>query len=308
MMPSFTGVESFYLIAMGIAVGMFGTLIGAGGGFILMPVLLLMYPKISPNVLTSISLAVVFFNALSGSESYAMMRRIDYKSGLMFAAATVPGAILGALNTGAVSREIFDCIFSIMLIAGAVFLMINPQKREKPYPRIVKDICFPQFQLGWRDLLMECHLVEASGEEHRYTFNPLIGIAISFAVGYLSSFLGIGGGIIHVPALLYLLNFPVHIATATSHFILAIMALTGTLVHIYNGTLTCGVQDQTLSLAIGVLLGAPIGAQLSSRIHGSWIVRSLAAGLGVVGIRIFGCFCMAVERIIRIRIKLNFCP
>ena len=74
----------------------------------------------------------------------------------------------------------------------------------------------------------------ADGERLYYNFNPLVGIGISLAVGYLSSFLGIGGGIIHVPALVYLLDFPVHIATATSHFVLAIMALTGTLVHIYD--------------------------------------------------------------------------
>ena len=64
--------------------------IGAGGGFVLMPVLLLVYPEMKPEHVTAISLAVVFFNALSGSESYVLMRRIDYKSGLMFASAAYP--------------------------------------------------------------------------------------------------------------------------------------------------------------------------------------------------------------------------
>jgi uncharacterized membrane protein YfcA len=125
----------------------------------------------------------------------------------------------------------------------------------------------------------------ADGERHYYNFNPLVGIGISLAVGYLSSFLGIGGGIIHVPALVFFLDFPVHIATATSHFVLAIMALTGTLVHIWTGALHEGVRH-TLCLAIGVLVGAPVGAQLSSRLHGPWIIRSLALALGLVGIRI----------------------
>ena len=53
----------------------------AGGGFVLMPVLLLLYPKVAPEHLTAISLAVVFFNAASGSESYAFMKRIDYNPG-----------------------------------------------------------------------------------------------------------------------------------------------------------------------------------------------------------------------------------
>src|SRR5271157_778881 len=100
-MEPFTPDEYFWLIGLGLAVGLYGTLIGAGGGFILMPLLLLLHPNASPEQLTAISLAVVFFNALAGSESYAIMRRIDYKSGLMFAAATIPGAIIGALNTSA---------------------------------------------------------------------------------------------------------------------------------------------------------------------------------------------------------------
>jgi uncharacterized membrane protein YfcA len=123
------------------------------------------------------------------------------------------------------------------------------------------------------------------GETYDYTFNPLVGLGISFVVGYASSFLGIGGGIIHVPALVYLLDFPVHVATATSHFILAIMALTGTLVHIWTGDLTQGV-NQTLSLSMGVMLGAPLGAHLSGRLQGTWIIRSLAVALGIAGVRI----------------------
>ena len=132
-------------------------------------------------------------------------------------------------------------------------------------------------------------MVAADGETYDYNFNPLVGITISFGVGYVSSFLGIGGGIIHVPALIYFLDFPVHIATATSHFILAIMALTGTVVHIFTGNFHEGARH-TLALSIGVLLGAPVGAYLSSRIHGSLIVRSLALALGLVGLRIFWMF------------------
>ena len=272
-MGPFSPAEYFWLMGMGLAVGLYGTLIGAGGGFILMPLLLMLNPKASPEQLTAISLAVVFFNALAGSESYAMMRRIDYKSGLMFAAATIPGAIIGALNTSAVPRRLFDGILGVILLAAAVFLFLRPAvkphetKTHLHHPNISR------------------HLVSAVGDTFDYNFNPLVGIGISFAVGYASSFLGIGGGIIHVPALIYFLDFPVHIATATSHFILAVMALTGTLVHIWTGSFHEGVRH-TLSLSIGVLLGAPIGAYLSSRTQGYWITRSLSLALGLVGIRI----------------------
>jgi uncharacterized membrane protein YfcA len=262
------------LVAMGIGVGTYGTLIGAGGGFVLMPMLLLMYPNQNAELLTSISLAVVFFNALSGSEAYALMKRVDYRSGLIFAAATIPGAILGALNTAYIPRRVFDFIFGVLLLAAAGFLVWRPQRvgadRKSTYPIQHKVVR---------------HLVDAHGTLYDYSFNLLLGIALSVMVGYLSSFLGIGGGIIHVPALTYLLSFPVHIATATSHFILAIMALTGTVVHILTGAFHQGVH-RTVALAIGVVLGAQIGARLSERIKGGWIIKGLAGALGLVGVRI----------------------
>jgi uncharacterized membrane protein YfcA len=262
------------LVALGIAVGCYGTLIGAGGGFVLMPVLLLLYPNQDANLLTSISLAVVFFNALSGSEAYAMMKRIDYRSGLMFSAATIPGAVLGALNTAYVPRRLFDLIFAIVLLAAAGFLVWRPSGVQTDR----KSISGARYKMVRR-------LVDAHGTSYEYDSNWLLGMAISAIVGYVSSFLGIGGGIIHVPALCCLLNFPIHIATATSHFILAIMALTGTVVHILTGTFA-HVVNRIAALAIGVVLGAQIGARLSERVQGGWIIRGLAMALGIVGLRI----------------------
>lgn len=262
------------LAALGIGVGCYGTLIGAGGGFVLMPVLLLLYPGQSPELLTSISLAVVFFNALSGSEAYALMKRIDYRSGVVFSAATIPGAVLGALNTAYVPRRLFDIIFGILLVGAAAFLAL------RGHPGAVeRRAMFTERRATVR------HMVDAHGTHYEYSFNLYLGIGISVAVGYVSSFLGIGGGIIHVPALSYFLNFPVHIATATSHFILAIMALTGTTVHILTGTFAHGVH-RTIVLAIGVVLGAQIGARLSEKMQGGWIMRSLALALAIVGVRI----------------------
>jgi uncharacterized membrane protein YfcA len=85
-------IDTAGLIGLGLLVGAFGTLIGAGGGFVLVPVLLILYPQDSPALVTGISLAVVFFNAASGSVAYVRMRRVDMASGLMFAAATGPGS------------------------------------------------------------------------------------------------------------------------------------------------------------------------------------------------------------------------
>jgi uncharacterized membrane protein YfcA len=247
-------------------------MIGAGGGFVLMPVLLLLYPHERPEMLTSVSLAVVFFNALSGSCAYAKMKRIDYRSGILFATATIPGAALGALATAQIPRRLFDAVFGLFMIAASLFLAVRPQRthggtREKTGFSLTDKV------------------VEADGTQYVITYNPVLGVGLSVFVGFLSSLLGIGGGIIHVPALVYLLNFPVHIATATSHFILAVMAFTGTAVHAATGTLSHGIHRMIL-LAAGVLAGAQLGAVVSTRVRGAWIIRGLAIALGLAGIRI----------------------
>jgi uncharacterized protein len=269
------GIAGFLMfIGIGLGVGAYGTMIGAGGGFVLMPLLLLLDRTGKPQTVTAVSLAVVFANALSGSAAYARMRRIEYRSGLMFAAAAIPGAVVGALNTSLVSRGRFDLIFSAALVAVALFMIINPELRHRPLLEAHKT-----------RFMVRRHLVDADGKCYQWSFMPLIGIVLSFFVGYFSSFLGIGGGVIHVPALVWLLHFPVHIATATSHFILACMALAGTVTHIIQGSFTPRDLYMTLALGIGVIIGAQGGAYLSRRIRSTWIIRSLAVALAVVGLR-----------------------
>ena len=124
--------HELWLIALGLVLGALGTLIGVGGGFILVPILLLLYPHESPQTITAISLAVVFFNALSGSWAYARMGRIDYKSGLRFAAATIPGAILGALTTDYIPRQLFNAIFGVLMVGVAIYLFFHRTREANP--------------------------------------------------------------------------------------------------------------------------------------------------------------------------------
>lgn len=259
-------------ILLGFGVGAYGTLIGAGGGFVLMPILLMLYPEQPPALLTSMSLAVVFFNAASGAEAYARMGRIDYRSGLAFAGAAVPGAVLGALTTHAVPRRLFDAIFGAMLMLAALYLFLRRDGRKTG-------------QIPDSPDLARRRIVDHTGAVHEYAFRMRTGVVISLFVGFASSFLGIGGGIIHVPALVYLLSFPIHVATATSHFILAIMALAGTLAHVFTGVFAQGVH-RTLYLSLGAVVGAQVGAHLSNRIKGRWIISSLALALLLAGARI----------------------
>jgi uncharacterized membrane protein YfcA len=123
------------LIPLGFAVGAYGTIVGAGGGFVLVPALLLIYPDEDAAGITSMSLAVVFFNAISGSAAYARLRRIDVYSGLIFAGASLPSAIAGAFAVHAVPRAAFDIIFGLSLLAVAAYTLWvvgRPQQMREP--------------------------------------------------------------------------------------------------------------------------------------------------------------------------------
>lgn len=271
MRSNFTVEAAILLCLLGFGVGAFGTLVGAGGGFILTPVLLLVYPKSTPALITAISLIVVFFNAGSGSIAYFRQRRVDYRSGIVFALCTLPGSVLGVIVADRVSRPAFDVMMGVVLAGLAVWLLQGREEPEghgpgKGLPRTITD---------------------RAGKEYRYRANVRRGAALSIFVGFLSSFLGIGGGVVHVPLLVAVLGFPTHIATATSHFVLTIMALVATLTHVAAGTFHHGVGlRRAAALSVGVVFGAQLGARLSERLSGRVIQRLLSAGLLGLAVRL----------------------
>ncbi|HEY4155595.1 MAG TPA: sulfite exporter TauE/SafE family protein, partial [Puia sp.] len=102
------------LLLAGFIVGALGTLIGAGGGFILVPVLIIIHPEWSPEIITAVSIAIVAANAISGTYAYARSGRIDYKAGIIFALFTIPGSILGVYTTSYIPKTAFHIIFGIL--------------------------------------------------------------------------------------------------------------------------------------------------------------------------------------------------
>ena len=259
------------MVLLGVVIGAYGTLIGAGGGFVLVPALLLLFPRDSPAQVTAISLAVVLANSASGSLSYFRLRRADYRSGIWLAAATLPGAVLGAIVIGAIPRGAFNLVMGGGLVAVAAFLVVRPHSRLTLFPT--------------GRFVVHRRVTDAAGRSYAYDFNLGAAMLVSVGVGFVSSVLGIGGGIIHVPALTTFFAFPEHVATATSHFVLVFMAGAATATHALQGNYA-GNVGITIALAVGAVIGAPAGAALSTRLHARWIVRLLAIALGVVGIRL----------------------
>jgi uncharacterized membrane protein YfcA len=251
--------EFVRLAPIGFLVGAYGTLVGAGGGSVLVPVLLMLLPNRDPAAITAISLAVVFFNAYSGTVAYVRLGRVDFRAGTLFTLASLPGAVLGTLLVHELPRSLFDPLFGVLLVGLGGFLVLSPIGTVGEQGGSVPPAA-PQR-------------------------SDSIGSIGSAYIAVLSSLLGIGGGIIHVPFLIRVLRMRPHVATATSHFVLTFMALTATITHIALGEFGDDL-NQTMFLAVGVMMGAPLGASLSSRLQGSLIVRILALALCLVGARL----------------------
>jgi uncharacterized membrane protein YfcA len=285
------GVDILLLVLLGTAVGCIGTLVGVGGGFILIPVLTLAYPSAEARTIVAVSFFVVMANSLSGTLGYMRLARrglarIAYGQGTIYMLATLPGAVGGSLLKDHLPRSIFDIILGTVLIFGSATLFLlggrDGLKRRAEQRRARSGQ--PALQMATTS--------EAGGPGTLDLDMPpaqprlvLTGVLISAFVGFVASLVGIGGGIIHVPAMVFLLDFPVHVATATSQFILMGTSIAGSATNIFTGDLH-GIWGETVALSLGAVVGAQIGAKLSSKAPPTVIIRVLAVVIALVALRI----------------------
>lgn len=260
--------EALLLVVFGCVVGLIGTLIGAGGGFIHVPMLMIFF-GFSPQLAIGTSITAVFMNALSGTFSYITHQRIDYEIGLKFATAAVPGVLIGAVIAQHFTFTSFSILFSVTLILLSIHLftekdisMVRTKALEAPKERL---------------------LVDADGEVHAYAPDMAIGLAGSFFTGIFSGLFGIGGGIIHVPLMYSVLGMPVHIATATSHFILAITSFFAVI--IFTGMHEIDL-DFAIFIGVGAILGAYFGARLAKNTKPRFIKRAIAVCLLMLAMKL----------------------
>jgi len=245
------------LFIVGVIIGVVGTLAGIGGGIFIVPILFSVY-HFSPQLAIGTSLFVVVFNAFSGTIAYARYKRIYWRLGAIIIISGIPGILIGAYVSTLFTGMAFKIVFACVLVLAAIYLLFKRNKSSED----VKT-CTP---LGFSRVMMMAIVI------------------IGFITGFIASFLGIGGGIIHVPVLIYLLKIPVHIATATSHFILFSTVLLSVIPHALWGHID---YTRGLLLGGGALIGAQIGAYISSRVHSRVIVIILALVLLAVALKMF---------------------
>jgi len=252
--------ELLGFVVFGFFVGTYGSMVGVGGGFLVVPLLLALgFPA---RIAAGTSVIVVLANAASSTVTYLRQRRIDLQSGLIFSVAGIPGAIAGAWVDQHVPHRVFSLLFAALLILVAGRSLFA---RNEPLPDAqASEEAGPEEAGHSRDF------VDAFGVHHQYRFNIWVGVGISIVTGFLASMFGIGGGVVQVPAMIYLLHFPTHVAVATSSLVIFVTALFGGAAHAHYGDV---LLYPALFLSIGAVAGAQLGAQLSARMKPGPLMR-----------------------------------
>lgn len=270
-------LEVVLLLLLGVFAGAYGTIVGAGGGFILVPVLawLPVYSGLSAEAITGVSLVAVVFNATSAVVAYARQRRIDVGVALTLGLVAVPGSILGRAAVSRLERHLFEALFGVVLVAIAVYLIVRQPPKHKAAGKGPPP---------WGVVRRRYHVGEPV---ETVDVDLRVGAVASFLIGFLAALFGVGGGLMMTPTMVALMSIPASIATATSQLYLLTTSAVAVLTDVLNGgSSPLDHLSLALPLAAGVVVGAQSGAWLSQRLSARWILRLLAGALGLVGARL----------------------
>ena len=222
-------LDQLWLIPLGFAAGILGSMIGLGGGVFVVPVLTFL--GFSPTAAASNSLFAALSNAIASTISYSKQKRIEYSIGWNLGLLSIPGTILGAIISTDAAPHIFKILFGLVLVASAVYIFLRGRIK--------------------------------SGNTKLSPLMIVFAVGASFFAGIISSFFGIGGGIIFVPLMVVGMGMAMKRAAPTSQMILLFASLSGVITHSLLGH-----PDflQAGFLAIGSFIGGLVGARLSIQI------------------------------------------
>ncbi len=184
-------IESIWLIPLGFVAGLLGSIIGLGGGIIIVPVLT--FVGFSPTLAVSNSLFAVFSNSVASTAVYAKQKRIELSLGWKLGLIAIPGTVLGAFISSDLSPEIFKILFALVLLASASYIFLKRKIERKP--------------------------LDASR------------ILLVFSAGASFFAGGVGCGLIFVPLIVVALGISMKRAAPTSQFILMFASFSGLIVH-----------------------------------------------------------------------------
>ena len=251
----------FTLIVLGIsyAAGLLGSLVGVGGGIIVVPALTLLL-GVSIQKAIAASIISVIATSSGAAASYVSERITNMRLGMVLEVATVSGALTGAYLAAVVSGRWLFMTFALVLFY-TVWTMLRPKgHRVEPAPDRLAD------RLGLHGSFFDRSL----GQQVDYRVSKTkLGFAVSYVAGVASGLLGIGGGVLKVPVMNLAMGIPIKVCTATSNFMIGVTAATSAAVYLIRGEVLPFVAEP---VAVGVLLGARTGARVMGGLH-SGVIR-----------------------------------
>ena len=246
----FDPATAIILVAVGVAAGTLGSMLGVGGGIIMGPVLIFL--GLAPAPVAGTSLFAVTSTSVSSTVAYSRQKRIDYKLAIKLAAAAIPGAVLGGFISAGISKPAFLLYFGILLMAvGAYIIFKSSILKEKER----RDISMAQYAAVF---------------------------AITFGAWIISSLFGVGGGTIFVPVMLLIHRMTMHTAAPTSQLTLMITSFAGLFTHIALGHID---YAYAIALSAGAVVGAQLGAKWSKSIKSQMLQRVLGVVLIAIAIK-----------------------
>ncbi|ANE45405.1 membrane protein [Paenibacillus swuensis] len=255
------------LLLIGILSATFGSVVGLGGGIITVPALMYLGPSLLNRAYTATeavgtSLTVLIITALSSTLVFRKQKKIDYKGGWLYFAASGPASMVGAALTGVLNPDRFQLIFGFFMLTMAGLL-------------IARDYIKP-LDIHWS---IKRSFTDAQNHTYTYGYSVAAALILGFFVGLVSGLFGIGGGSLFVPVMVILFGYPAHIATATSMFVIFFSSILGSSVHMFNGDVD---WLSVAALAPGAWLGGKLGAWIAGKMSGKgllWILRISMLGV-----------------------------
>jgi uncharacterized protein len=259
--------DGLILLVGGIATGLFGSLLGLGGGILIVPLLTLGFgfPLLTA---VGVSLVCVIMTSSAAAGVYLERRVANLRLGMSLELFTAIGALVGGLVAFAIPERALELAFAILL----VYTALTMARRRDPGPAAPNASSAPQPAPAPREEPAErgdpgerpgATLIDRlSGPGYRiHRLGP--GIVGAVVAGVASALLGIGGGLVKVPVMHIVMGVPLRVATATSNLMIGITASASAIIYALRGGIHAFVAAPT---AIGVFIGASIGSRIASRV------------------------------------------
>jgi uncharacterized membrane protein YfcA len=260
--------------AISFVAGMLGSLLGLGGGMIVVPALTLLL-GIDIRLAIGASIISVIATSSGAAAAYVRDRLANLRVAMFLELGTTAGAITGAYVAGVIHPRWLFILFGTILGASAVAMM-RPRK-----PAVVKH--HGDTRLAHRLRLHSSYFDDARGREIVYEpARPVLGLGLMYIAGIVSGLLGIGSGALKVPAMDLAMELPIKVSTATSNFMIGVTAAASAGLYFARGQIDPFVAAP---VAVGVLLGALAGSRLLSRVSGRVLRITFVLVLIVVSVQ-----------------------